>query len=114
MSSEDTFEEPVPQVKEEPKGPTGPVGPPGPDGEIVISKEDRLEAENLALRVQLITMQRTQLMDDANKRIIQVSEELTKLNATIKTTQKYLSEKYGVDFATHHIEAGTGRVIPVK
>jgi hypothetical protein len=79
---------------------------------ITLTKEERLEAENLALRIQLLSTNRAQYIASANEALAAMDKGLKELQEQIKAIQQSLGEKYGIDFSTQQIEANTGRIIP--
>lgn len=83
-----------------------------PPKEVIVSVEDRLKAENLALRIQVATMSKTQVWTEATHAIESWDKQLKDLQDQVKAMQKRFSEVYGIDFNRQHIEPGTGRVIP--
>jgi len=80
-----------------------------------VSKNDRLEAENLQLRIQLLVSQKENFLTNTQVHIKQrFDEPLKELYAQVTAFQKRLQEAYGIDFTTHAIEPGTGNVKEVK
>ena len=79
----------------------------------VLTKEELLEVENLSLRIQLLTSNRANFMAEATKTLEGIDGQLQELRGKITVMQGALSTKYGIDFKTQQIQAGTGIVLPV-
>lgn len=81
----------------------------------VLFKEDRLEAENLQLRIILLIKTKERFIEKA---ALQLKEDfddpLSTLRAQVTELQARLQAKYGIDFTAQQIEPGTGRIIPAK
>jgi hypothetical protein len=88
-----------------------PAPPPEP---IVLTNEERLEAENLALRVQLLGLERNRIHNEAVAHLKSLDGDIARLQAQVKNMQFKLTTAYGIDFTKQQIEQGTGKIIPVK
>jgi hypothetical protein len=88
-----------------------PAPPPAP---IVLTNEERLEAENLALRVQLLGLERGRVHNEAVAHLRSLDGDIARLQAQVKNMQSKLTVAYGIDFTKQQIEQGTGKIIPVK
>jgi hypothetical protein len=73
----------------------------------VLSKEDRLEAENIQLRIQV----QVGLVEKAEQLYVQRSQGLNALLEARKLLQSTLADRYGIDFTKEQIEPETGRII---
>lgn len=80
----------------------------------VLSKEDRLEAENLALQVQVLSLQKERFILGANKQVETFDQKLEETRRAITSFQAHLSGIYDVDFTRQQIEPGSGRIIPAS
>lgn len=103
-----------------PVGPTGVSGATG--GEemeqpeeaqraTAVSREELLAVENLALKVQLLATKKELALAAVRSQIEAYDTQLSGLQAEIKKMQSQLHEKYGIDFRTQQVEAGTGKII---
>jgi hypothetical protein len=99
-----TLPEPAPELKPQPE--------PLPPAPIVLTNEERLEVENLALKAQVLIQKKDLFVQQAQAEIDRLDADLTQLRVQMKNSQKVLGDKYGIDFKTQQIEAGTGRIIP--
>lgn len=87
---------------------------PGPPASM-LSKEDRLEAENLQLRSMLLITNKSEFLRQTEKAIEErFDKPLSALRAEMTKFQAHLSAKYGIDFKTQEIEPGTGCILTVK
>jgi len=78
-----------------------------PQRMIVVSKEDRLESENLHLRA-LSTLRELQLIQ---MQVQQKTQEHHQLQAEILQKRKYLEQKYGIDMNHCQIRGNDGVVV---
>lgn len=84
-----------------------PAPPPGVPLETKLSKEDRLEIENLYLKVENLKLQQLQLQRDITTSV----EMRLKLQGEMSLLQLALSKKYGVDL--QHCDVGAdGSITP--
>lgn len=88
------------------------VEEPAKPQELSVTTEDRLQAENLALRFQLTSMQKGAYVQSAQQQIEVFDGKLRDLKQSIAEFQQHLSITYGIDFTKQQIEAGTGRIVP--
>lgn len=84
-----------------------------PEGVVILTREELLEVENLSLKIQLLTSNRTNFMAEATKTLEGIDTQLNELRGKVTVMQGALSTKYGIDFKTQQIQAGTGIVLPV-
>lgn len=84
----------------------------GSHPEIRLTNEERLEVENLSLRIQLVASTRANYVQEVNKTLESMDGQLGELRVQVTAMQKDLQEKYGIDFTRQQIQAGTGRIIP--
>jgi hypothetical protein len=77
-------------------------------GPVVVSKEDRIEAENLHLRVLLCNHEIQELHRMVQAKTLQVQG----LNAQIQEKRAELEKKYGIDLNTCDIRENDGVVVP--
>jgi hypothetical protein len=78
----------------------------------ILTTEERMSAENLALRATVLTLRRQEFINEANAKIANFDRELMTVGKGIHNLQKELTEKYGIDFTKYQIEPDTGRIIP--
>ena len=77
-----------------------------PEEPIVLSREDRLELENLQLRH--MNAIRSLQLHQAQGATLQAAEDTTRMDYVKMLT--HMSDKYGFDPATHEMDPGTGVV----
>ena len=100
--------------------PVGPEGPKVDDSkfaapkDIVLSKEDRLEAENLNLRLMLTAARKDAVLSELQTKLSKLDAEFKELQSNAESLQHRLWDHYGSDFETQMVEPGTGRIIPRK
>ena len=82
--------------------------------QVVLTNEERLEAENLALHVRLAAVSKEKIVNEANARLEHLNKQLRDYQGRIVDMQNRLSTKYGVDFSRQQIEPDTGRIIPTS
>ena len=75
---------------------------------VIVSREDRLESENLHLRA----MNKVGEIQNLQQQIQSISRELEVLKQQISAKRKELEEKYGVNMTTHQIRETDGAVVP--
>lgn len=75
---------------------------------IFISKEDRLVAENLHLRVVNLAHEARALQEQLQQK----TQQLQKLQQDIGEKRSELEVKYNIDLATHEIRESDGQVMP--
>jgi hypothetical protein len=92
----------------------GLIQAPVANGSAILEVQDRLLAENLALKVQNLSLQKAEFVRQANAQVAEFNERIGLVHKEINALQSTLSQKYGIDFSTHQIEPGTGRVTPVS
>ncbi len=90
---------------DKPRSPVTPV-------EVSLTKEDRLEAENLQMHIKLTILEREAFVQDAVKKVKEFDHQLIELRERVSDLQKHFQVKYSIDFTKQQIEAGTGRIIP--
>lgn len=91
-------------TKSEPE--TKPESPP-----VVLTREELLEVENLALRAQTVSQRKELFVNGAQRQIDEFDAQLTELRGKITQAQVKLATKYGIDFTKQQIESDTGRII---
>ena len=82
--------------------------PPSPQGPVVVDKLDRLEAENLNLRL-LATQSREVILQH---QLNDVGREKDDLVQKIHAMRARLEDKYNINLATHHVQPDSGVVVP--
>lgn len=100
-----------PAEEQVPANPTGPTCPTGATGCIVLSKEDRLEAENIQLRLIVASRAKRDYYEEAKACLEAHDRELNSIQEELNQMQRRLWDKYGIDWKTQAIEPKTGRVI---
>ena len=93
--------------------PHGVLDPPKEPKEIFVTKEERLEAEVLQLRIALTLAYREKRVDAHYNWLRTCDEQLSAMRDKVTKMQGDLSKKYNIDFALMQIEPETGRVIQV-
>jgi hypothetical protein len=110
-TSKDWSEERMPEPTEEVKKQDSEFKAPK---DIVLSKEDRLEVENIQLRLMLLASHKDGAMKEFQARMSKMDAEGKELEEKAAGLQHVLWDKYGIDFKKQMIEPGTGRIIPRK
>lgn len=77
-------------------------------GPIFISREDRLEAENLHLRAIMLAQKEAM----AQMQVLNIQKERLEAQAALMKLQAQISKKYMVNLATHEIRSEDGLVVP--
>lgn len=95
---------------EEPAEETPPPPPQAPTKpeQIFVSREDRLESENLQLRAIILQQQLVGLNTEIEKKM----GEQQALHQKIVADRDKIQTKYGVNLTTHYIREGDGAVLP--
>jgi len=75
---------------------------------VFISKEDRLEAENLHLRAIMLAQKETMIQ----MQVLSIQKQRLEAQAALLKLQEQLAKKYGVDLNTHEVRSEDGAVIP--
>lgn len=75
---------------------------------IFVSREDRLEAENLHLRVMKVAYEIKDLQTQLETKRKEIEEHQKKILAIRKT----LEEKYSINLTTHEVREEDGAVVP--
>lgn len=75
---------------------------------IFISREDRLEAENLHLRAIMLAQKEAM----AQMQVLNIQKERLEAQAALMKLQAQISKKYGIDLATNEIRSEDGLVVP--
>lgn len=84
-----------------------------PPHEIVLTNEERLEAENVQLRIIIAIGEKDNLLRDMQARLMEVDSKLKDYRKTVTEIQYKLWDKYGIDFEKQTIEPGTGKIIDI-
>jgi|HigsolmetaAR201D_1030396.scaffolds.fasta_scaffold28937_3 hypothetical protein len=92
--------EPVPESEPKARRHAIPQGPPPPPKPTKVSKEDRLEVENLQLKLQNVQLQ-LQIMQADLAKALHTRDEYVK---KFKEMREYFHKKYGVDLISITID----------
>lgn len=97
-------------------GNDGDMGERGPPGHAAsptqVSEEDRLVAENLALRAQVLVLSKEKFLLEVGSRLQGFDAQLAETQKNIRALQVHLADVYGIDWTKQQVEPGTGRIIP--
>jgi hypothetical protein len=76
--------------------------------QIIVSREDILESENLHLRAIAMSQEIQMIQMAIEKKTVEHKE----LNRRITEKKVEIEKKYGINLATHYIREGDGLVVP--
>lgn len=82
-----------------------PAPPPGP---VIVAEVDRLKAENLNLKLLNTVNKETILQHQLND----LQRERQDLNRQMAEMRHAMEVQYGINLTTHHIQPGSGLVVP--
>ena len=82
--------------------------PRNPQRLMFIDKQDRLEAENLQLRVMNLSLQEQSLVVELGS----LQSERATLQAQLLEHRKKMAEKYEIDFKEYEIRSNDGAIVP--
>jgi hypothetical protein len=95
---EDKMLEDIQEAREAPKG----------QEPIFLTKEERLEAENMQLRLMNLAMQEQQLLQN----ISQLRKDREDMQRQMIAHRDKIGKKYNIDFSKCEVRAGDGAIVP--
>lgn len=78
---------------------------------VVLTNEERLEAENAQLKIMLLMRSKDELFQELQAKVAKIQEGLNEQRRNVISLQETLTAKYRIDFTKEAIEPVTGRII---
>ena len=88
--------------------------PPKPFESFNLTSEERLQAANYSLTIQLLTTQKEAYINAANARVNAFNDKILETRRNVTALQKLLEQRYNLDFSKYNIDPETGAVTAIS